>query len=79
MGSLPSRSAAKALPATERENRIKHLPAVTRATVTRIHTGDDPAGLDLPRISLDDALSLVLKNSSGFGGSNVCHLLRRPI
>jgi 3-oxoacyl-(acyl-carrier-protein) synthase len=36
------------------------------------------AGLDLPRTSLDEAPRLVLKNSSGFGGSNVCHVLRRP-
>jgi 3-oxoacyl-[acyl-carrier-protein] synthase-1 len=36
------------------------------------------AGLDLPRTSLDEAPRLVLNNSSGFGGSNVCHLLRRP-
>jgi len=35
-------------------------------------------GLDLPRTSLDAAPRLVLNNSSGFGGSNVCHLLRRP-
>jgi len=34
-------------------------------------------GLDLPRQSLDEAPSLVLNNSSGFGGSNVCHLLRK--
>jgi 3-oxoacyl-(acyl-carrier-protein) synthase len=36
------------------------------------------AGLDLPRTSLDEAPGLVLNNSSGFGGSNVCHLLRPP-
>lgn len=36
------------------------------------------AGLDLPRTSLEEAPDLVLNNSSGFGGSNVCHLLRRP-
>ena len=36
------------------------------------------AGLDLPRTSLDEAPTLVLNNSSGFGGSNVCHVLRRP-
>ncbi len=36
------------------------------------------AGLDLPRTSLEEAPRLVLNNSSGFGGSNVCHLLRRP-
>jgi 3-oxoacyl-[acyl-carrier-protein] synthase-1 len=36
------------------------------------------AGLDLPRTSLDESPRLVLNNSSGFGGSNVCHLLRRP-
>jgi 3-oxoacyl-(acyl-carrier-protein) synthase len=36
------------------------------------------AGLDLPRTSLAEAPGLVLNNSSGFGGSNVCHLLRRP-
>jgi len=34
-------------------------------------------GLDLPRASLDEAPRLVLNNSSGFGGSNVCHVLRR--
>ncbi|MDI1250676.1 MAG: beta-ketoacyl-[acyl-carrier-protein] synthase family protein, partial [Lacunisphaera sp.] len=45
------------------------------------HLGEpDPvcAGLDLPRTSLEVAPHLVLNNSSGFGGSNVCHLLRRP-
>jgi len=36
------------------------------------------AGLDLPRASLDETPRLVLNNSSGFGGSNVCHVLRRP-
>jgi len=36
------------------------------------------AGLDLPRVSLAEAPGIVLNNSSGFGGSNVCHLLRRP-
>ena len=36
------------------------------------------AGLDLPRTSLEEAPRHVLNNSSGFGGSNVCHLLRRP-
>ena len=36
------------------------------------------AGLDLPRASLDEAPRVVLNNSSGFGGSNVCHVLRRP-
>ena len=43
-------------------------------------TEPDPvcAGLDLPRTSLDEAPRLVLNNSSGFGGSNVCHVLRRP-
>jgi 3-oxoacyl-[acyl-carrier-protein] synthase-1 len=34
-------------------------------------------GLDLPRVSLDETPRLTLNNSSGFGGSNVCHLLRR--
>lgn len=45
------------------------------------HLGEpDPvcAGLDLPRTSLNEAPHHVLNNSSGFGGSNVCHLLRRP-
>ena len=42
-------------------------------------TAPDPAcdGLDLPRATLDTAPALVLNNSSGFGGSNVCHVLRR--
>lgn len=35
-------------------------------------------GLDMPRTSLAEAPRLVLNNSSGFGGSNVCHVLRRP-
>jgi len=35
------------------------------------------AGLDLPRVTTDAAPDLVLNNSSGFGGSNVCHVLRR--
>ena len=35
------------------------------------------AGLDLPRVPLDMAPRVILNNSSGFGGSNVCHLLRR--
>lgn len=36
----------------------------------------DPAcsGLDLPRASVDKDLRLVLNNSSGFGGSNVCQI-----
>jgi 3-oxoacyl-(acyl-carrier-protein) synthase len=39
----------------------------------------DPAceGLDLPRSTLEVAPQWVLNNSSGFGGSNVCHVLRR--
>jgi 3-oxoacyl-[acyl-carrier-protein] synthase I len=39
----------------------------------------DPAcaTLDLPRATLNEAPRLVLNNSSGFGGSNVCHVLRR--
>jgi 3-oxoacyl-(acyl-carrier-protein) synthase len=43
-------------------------------------TEPDPAcaGLELPRASLDEAPRHVLNNSSGFGGSNVCHVLRRP-
>ncbi len=34
-------------------------------------------GLNLPRASVSTAPSLALNNSSGFGGSNVCHVLRR--
>ncbi len=34
-------------------------------------------GLDLPRGSVAVAPGVVLNNSSGFGGSNVCHVLRR--
>ena len=38
----------------------------------------DPAceGLDLPRASVAERPRVVLNNSSGFGGSNVCHVLR---
>ncbi|MEO6569447.1 MAG: beta-ketoacyl-[acyl-carrier-protein] synthase family protein [Opitutaceae bacterium] len=35
------------------------------------------AGLDLPRVTLDTAPHFILTNSSGFGGSNVCHVLKR--
>ncbi len=35
------------------------------------------AGLELPRATVDAAPRLVLNNSSGFGGSNVCHMFRR--
>ena len=40
----------------------------------------DPAcaGLDLPRETLARTPRCVLSNSSGFGGSNVCHVLRLP-
>lgn len=34
------------------------------------------AGLDLPRTTLAAAPGIVLNNSSGFGGSNVCHIFR---
>jgi 3-oxoacyl-(acyl-carrier-protein) synthase len=39
----------------------------------------DPAcaGLDLPRETVAVAPEIVLNNSSGFGGSNVCHVFRR--
>jgi 3-oxoacyl-(acyl-carrier-protein) synthase len=35
-------------------------------------------GLDLPRTTAEGAPSTVLSNTSGFGGSNVCHVLRAP-
>jgi 3-oxoacyl-(acyl-carrier-protein) synthase len=35
------------------------------------------AGLDLPRATVDARPDVILNNSSGFGGSNVCHVLRR--
>jgi 3-oxoacyl-(acyl-carrier-protein) synthase len=35
------------------------------------------AGLDLPRAAVDAGPRIILSNSSGFGGSNVCHVLRR--
>ena len=41
----------------------------------------DPAceGLDLPRATADVAPRLILNNSSGFGGSNVCHVFRSSL
>ena len=43
-----------------------------------LDTPDDTcAGLDLPQASRDIAPKIVLNNSSGFGGSNVCHVLGR--
>ena len=44
------------------------------------HIGEpDPVcdGLDLPHATLEEPPGIILKNSSGFGGSNVCHVLRR--
>lgn len=35
------------------------------------------AGLELPRASVACGPRVILNNSSGFGGSNVCHVLRR--
>jgi 3-oxoacyl-(acyl-carrier-protein) synthase len=34
-------------------------------------------GLEIPRTTFDATPKTVLNNSSGFGGSNVCHVLRR--
>ena len=36
------------------------------------------AELNLPRETLAERPCLVLNNSSGFGGSNVCHVLKPP-
>lgn len=45
---------------------------------TNLATPDDTcAGLELPRATLDTAPGVVLNNSSGFGGSNVCHVFKR--
>lgn len=35
-------------------------------------------GLEFPRTSLDQSPGIVLNNSSGFGGSNVCHVMTAP-
>jgi 3-oxoacyl-[acyl-carrier-protein] synthase-1 len=35
-------------------------------------------GLELPRETLAGAPTTILSNSSGFGGSNVCHVVRAP-
>jgi 3-oxoacyl-(acyl-carrier-protein) synthase len=34
------------------------------------------AGLDLPTQTLAETPGVVLSNSSGFGGSNVCHVFK---
>jgi 3-oxoacyl-(acyl-carrier-protein) synthase len=36
------------------------------------------ASLELPRVTLANRPALVLSNSCGFGGSNVCHVLAAP-
>ena len=41
-----------------------------------VNPDESCAGLDLPRVTLDIAPRVILNNSSGFGGSNVCHVLR---
>jgi 3-oxoacyl-[acyl-carrier-protein] synthase I len=35
-------------------------------------------GLELPRVTLKRAPTTILSNSSGFGGSNVCHVITAP-
>jgi 3-oxoacyl-(acyl-carrier-protein) synthase len=40
--------------------------------------GPECEGLDLPRATLRRTPTTVLSNSSGFGGSNVCHVLTAP-
>jgi 3-oxoacyl-[acyl-carrier-protein] synthase-1 len=40
--------------------------------------GAECEGLELPRDSLRRAPTTVLSNSSGFGGSNVCHVIAAP-
>ncbi len=42
-----------------------------------VHPDCACGGLNLPRETLSVAPSLILNNSSGFGGSNVCHVLRK--
>jgi 3-oxoacyl-(acyl-carrier-protein) synthase len=42
-----------------------------------VNPDDACAGLDLPVGTSSQPPKLVLNNSSGFGGSNVCHVLRR--
>lgn len=42
-----------------------------------LHPDEACDGLDLPRTTLAEAPRVVLNNSSGFGGSNVCHILKR--
>jgi 3-oxoacyl-[acyl-carrier-protein] synthase-1 len=39
---------------------------------------EECAGLELPRRTLGRAPTTVLSNSSGFGGSNVCHVIAAP-
>lgn len=42
-----------------------------------VNPDPETIGLDLPRVTTDRAPKIVLKNSSGFGGSNVVLVLRR--
>ena len=37
------------------------------------------SGLDLPTKAIDVPPRIILNNSSGFGGSNVCHVLRKVL
>jgi 3-oxoacyl-[acyl-carrier-protein] synthase I len=43
-----------------------------------VEADDAAAKLALPLKTVEMRPSIVLNNSSGFGGSNVCHVLRRP-
>jgi 3-oxoacyl-[acyl-carrier-protein] synthase I len=45
--------------------------------VNLTHPDEACEGLELPRATIDAAPGIILNNSSGFGGSNVCHVLRR--
>ena len=49
----------------------------TPGNVNLVNADEACAGLDLPRETATTAPRIILSNSSGFGGSNVCHVLRR--
>ncbi len=77
MSAAPSgASVSSGLPNQTAES-IRDLPEAARAAFEAFRAGCDPAALDVVLPAVLPQL-LMLNNSSGFGSSKVCHVLRRP-
>ena len=56
---------------------LAYRDGFTPGNPTLVNADPQASGLSLPRAALPQAPTITLKNSSGFGGSNVCLVLKR--